>query len=390
MIAIKGGRLLTLKDGLGVIVDGTILIEKGKIVDVGKDIEIPPQARLIEAKDKWVTPGLIDCHTHVSLFGEPGTMPGLSKDGNEMTDPITPQIRALDALNPDDMAIKITREAGFTTIFTGPGSANIIGGLGLSIKLRGLTAEEMFIEASEQMKMALGENPKRVYGMEGKMPMTRMAVASMLRETLAKAKRYSEDLILSESDASKKPPYDSKSESLLKVIRGEQKVRIHCHRADDIMTAIRIAEEFDLDFVLEHVTDGHKIKDILVKKQVPCVIGPLLLGPLKEEVWDIKLENAGILSNSGLKIALTADTGSGTRWLPTHAGIIVKYGMEEEEAFKALTIYPAQILGLEDRIGSIEVGKDADLAIFDGNPLYNMTSCVLTMIDGEIYYNEMN
>lgn len=385
MKVITGGRILTIKNDI--IENGTIIIKEGKIVEVGQNLDIPSNAEVIDATGKWVTPGLIDCHTHISVFGEPSTMPGLHEDGNEMSDPITPEVRALDALNPEDPAIKKVREAGFTTIYTGPGSANIIGGTGISIKLRGITVEEMYIKGSDQMKMALGENPKRVYGADKKKPMTRMATASLLRETLSKAKNYSDELKEAEMDPSKKPKYDFKLESLVKVIRGEQRVRIHCHRADDIMTAIRISEEFNLDYSLEHVTEGYKIKDILAEKNVYCVIGPLLLPPVKQEVWDLKLENAGILSNSGIKVCLTEDATSGTMWLPIHAGIIVKNGMDENEAFKALTQYPAELLNLDDRIGSIEVGKDADIAIFDGHPMHNMTTCQLTMIDGEIYHN---
>ncbi|CCQ98583.1 conserved hypothetical protein [[Clostridium] ultunense Esp] len=387
MLAIKGGKILTITNGI--IENGTIMIKDGKIIEVGGHINITPDVEVIDAKGKWITPGFIDCHSHISVFGEPSTMPGPCDDGNEMSDPVTPQIRALDSLNPEDPAIKKVREAGFTTVYTGPGSANVIGGKGISIKLRGITAEEMYIEGSEQMKMALGENPKRVYGIDKKMPMTRMAVASLLRETLYKAKNYSDDLKIAEKDSAKKPKYNFKLESLVKVIRGEQKVRIHCHRADDIITAIRIAEEFNLDYSLEHVTEGYKVKDILAKKDVYCVLGPLLLSPVKQEVWDLKLENPGILTNEGIKVCLTADSTSGTMWLPIHVGIAVKNGMDEKEALKGITIYPAELLGLSNRIGSIEVGKDADIAIFDGHPFHNMTSCLLTMIDGVIYHNKM-
>ncbi|MGI6344592.1 MAG: amidohydrolase [Bacillota bacterium] len=391
MIAIKGGKIITITQG--VIEDGVILVENGKIAAIGKDVAIPEGAEVIDASGKTITPGLIDAHSHISLFGEP-SVPA-TRDGNETTHPITAQLRGMDALNPFDPAIPIVREAGFTTLFTGPGSANLIGGTGMAIKLRGRTAEEMIIPGTEAMKMALGENPKRVYGGQRRQPSTRMANASVLREALIEAQNYLNKIERAKEEAGegkepRLPDRNLKNEMLGKVLKGEMMARIHCHRADDIMTAIRIAEEFNLKYSLEHATEGYKVADIIAEKGVYCVVGPLLMGPSKHELWEVKLETPGILAKAGIKVCLTADTSSATRWLPMHVGLVVKRGMPEDEAFKSVTIYAAELMGIADRVGSLEVGKDADIAIFDGHPFSNMTTCQLTMIDGKIWHNTLN
>ncbi len=389
MIAVTNGTVLTITNGI--LEEGTVLVENGTIKAVGTDIPIPEGAKIIDAKGGYITPGLIDCHTHICNFCEPRTNPGPRMDGNEGSDPITPQVRALDAVNPWDWAIEPVRKAGFTTVYTQPGSGNIIGGQGIAIKLKGHTAEEMAIPGTEAMKFALGENPKRFHGLEQKrMPWTRMGTAALLRETLFKAKNYSDKLKAAETDPSKAPEPDFKLNALVKVVRGEQRVRIHCHRADDIMTAIRIGKEFGLDFTLEHATEGYKIADVIAENKITCVVGPLLLAPVKQEIWELKLEDAGLLTDAGVKVCLTADTGSETAWLPVQAGLLTRRGMSEETVMKGLTIYPAEVLNLDHRIGSLEPGKDADIAVFDGNPLSNMTLCRMTMIDGQIVHNTLS
>lgn len=389
MIGITNGTVLTITNG--VLEHGTVLVENSTIKAVGTDIPIPEGARIIDANGGYITPGLIDCHTHICNFCEPRTNPGPRMDGNEGSDPITPQVRALDAVNPWDWAIEPVRKAGFTTVYTQPGSGNIIGGQGIAIKLKGHTAEEMAIPGTEAMKFALGENPKRFHGLEQKrMPWTRMGTAALLRETLFKAKNYSDKLKAAETDPSKAPEPDFKLNALVKVVRGEQRVRIHCHRADDIMTAIRIGKEFGLDFTLEHATEGYKIADVIAENKITCVVGPLLLAPVKQEIWELKLEDAGLLTDAGVKVCLTADTGSETAWLPVQAGLLTRRGMSEETVMKGLTIYPAEVLNLDHRIGSLEPGKDADIAVFDGNPLSNMTLCRMTMIDGQIVHNTLS
>ncbi len=387
MIAIKGGKILTVTNGI--IENGTILISDGKIAAVGNDLNIPAEAKVIDAIGHWVTPGLIDAHTHLSTFSEPSTMPTPMIDGNEMSSPITPTIRAADALNPFDTAIPKARAAGFTTCCTLPGSANIIGGTGIVFKLRGNTAEKMIIPGTEQMKMALGENPKRVYGTKNQMPVTRMGVAALLREKLYDAVNYSKELKAAESDPAKAPKPNFTLEALLPVVRGEMKCRIHCHRSDDIMTAIKIAEEFKLDYSIEHCTEGFKITEELAKRNLTVVVGPLLMPPSKQEIWECSLTTPGILAEAGVTVCLTADTGSNTAWLPTEIGLCMARGLSEEAALASVTINAARLLGVADRVGSIEVGKDADLVIFNGHPFSNLTLTRMVMIDGECYQNTL-
>ncbi|WP_458863560.1 amidohydrolase [Acidaminobacterium chupaoyuni] len=383
MIAIKGGKVV-LVDG-SILENGTVLVEGGKIRAVGPNVEIPEDAEIINAKGKYVTPGLIDAHTHISTFNEPNWH-RTRNDGNEMSGPIQAYLRGIDALNPFDFAMKEVREAGFTTCYTGPGSGNLIGGTGVAFKLRGKVADEMVIPGTEAMKMALGENPKTNYGPRDKSPMTRMGNAGVWRETLANAKNYSDRLLQVGDDRTKIGKYDFMLEALVPVVRGEMKARIHCHRADDICTAIRVAEEFGLDYTLEHATEGHLIAEYLGSKKARCVVGPLLMPPAKMELWNAIPENAQTLIDAGCMVCLTADTSSETKWLPRDVGVCMAHGLKEADAFKGVTINPAKLLGIDAIVGSLEPGKDADVAMFDGHPFSNMTRCVMTMIEGEIVY----
>lgn len=383
--AFAGGKIQTITHGI--LEDGVVLTENGKILAVGQDVKVPEGAQVIDTRGCWVTPGLIDCHTHICLMSEPKTMPSLQSETNEKSGPITPYLRASDALNPFDYAVSKVREAGFTTVYTGPGSCNLIGGMGISCKLRGTTADEMAIAGSEQMKFALGENPKRIYGMEGKSPVTRMGSAGLIRKTLFEARQYSDALLRSERGEGAPPPFDYTLHHLLPVVRGEMKVRIHCHRADDIATALRLVDEFQLKYSIEHATDGIRVKDVLGTRKATCVVGPLLLEPNKEETRTICLETAGVLDKAGCKICLMADTASKTAWLPVEIGLLLRRGLSEETAFRAVTINAAENLELDHRIGSLEPGKDADIAVFDGHPFSNLSLCRLTMIEGVIYHN---
>ena len=386
MKAIINGKVFTVT---GQTYDkATVLIENGKIKAVGPDVQVPSDAEIIDAAGCWVTPGLIDCHTHICNFSEPNSMPGLS-DGNEMTGPIQPHIRALDAVYPDDYAIDKVREAGFTTVYSTPGSGNVIGGTGVSIKLRGHTAREMAIPGSEQMKFAFGENPKRNYGARKQTPATRMGLAGILRETLFNAKNYSDKLKAAETDPSKAPEPNFQLNALVPVVRGQMRCRMHAHRSDDILTAISIAEEFGLDYVIEHCTEGYMIVDALKRHHVRATIGPYLWGPEKQELWNMSMENPGILAQNGIDIALTADDGSRTAYLPATIGLLLRRGLSEKAAFEGVTIQPARTLQLEDRIGSLEPGKDADIAIFDGHPFSSLSACRMTIIDGKIVHNTL-
>ncbi len=384
MDAIINGKVVTVT---GPVIDkGTVLYDKGKIVAVGKNVKVPKGAKVFDAKGCYVTPGLIDIHTHISTFAGRNTMPGPDMDGNEMSNPITPEVRAYDAVYPEDIAIPVTRKAGFTTVYTLPGSANLIGGTGIAIKLRGHTVDEMAIPGTEMMKFALGENPKRCYGADGrKMPYTRMGNAGLLRKTLFEAKVYSDELKAFEEGKGEKPKPNFQLDALVPVVRGEMTCRIHAHRADDIMTAIHICKEFNLKFYIEHCTEGQLIKDVLKKEKVTCNLGPLLLGPLKEEVWNQRLDTPAVFEKEGINFCLIADEGWGTQFLPSHIGTCMREGLSEKAAFKAVTINPAKALGLDDRIGSLEVGKDADIAIFNGHPFSNMTKCIRTIIDGKVF-----
>lgn len=387
MIAIINGKVVTVTGET--YERGTVLVENGKIKQVGSDLKVPEDAQVVDAKGCWVMPGLIDCHTHICNFNEPSTMPGLY-DGNEMSGPIQSQVRAMDTIYPEDYAVEKVRDAGFTTLYSTPGSGNVIGGTGISIKLRGHTAEEMCISGSEQMKFAFGENPKRNYGERKELPMTRMGVGAVLREALYNAKHYSDQLLKAEKDPSEAPKPDFRLDALVPVVRGEMRVRMHAHRADDILTAIRIAEEYHLDYVIEHCTEGCMIKDVLNEKHVRCVIGPHLTAPTKMELINRTLKTPGVLAEQeNITVCLTADTGSETQFLPMTIGMLMRNGLSEEDAIKGVTINPAKILNLSDRIGSLEAGKDADIAIFDGHPFDSLSLCRGVMIDGVWYKNTL-
>jgi len=382
-ILIKGGKVYTISHG--VLEQGDVLIEGGKIKYVAAEIPATSDMEVIDASGKVVMPGIIDSHSHLSLFGDPQIW--ATSDGNEMTSWNTAQLRGADALNPDDPAIKEVVAAGVTAVYTGPGSANIIGGTGFVMKLRGRTADEMIIPGTEAMKMALGENPKRVYG-EGKkqFPATRMGNAAALREALVAAQNYQKKIEQAEKEGKPLPDRDLKLEALVKVLKRELTARIHAHRADDILTAIRISEEFGLDYVIEHCTEGYKIADVLAEKKVRATIGPLLMGHSKHELWNVTLANPALLAKAGVTIAIQADSAAATKWLPMHVGLAIREGLDEATAFRSVTLTAAEIIGVADRMGSLDAGKDADIAIFDGFPFSNLTSCEMVFIDGKVVY----
>ena len=367
---------------------GVVVIENGRIKSVGANPRVPKGAKVLDLSGKWVTPGFIDAHSHISTMNEPRTMPSIP-DVNEKTSPVTAQLRAIDSLNPFDTGIAAARGAGFTACCTLPGSANVCGGTGICFKTKvGTTVFDLAIPDSEPMKFAVGENPKRVYGVEhDKLPMTRMGVAAVFRKTLSDAVEYSDALRAAEKDPSKAPKRDFMLEQLVPVVRGERKARIHAHRADDIVTAVRISEEFGLDFSIEHCTEGYKILDFLREHHVDCVVGPLTMEPVKFEIWGTKLTTPAKMEKAGVNFMLTQDTAGNTKFLPVFVGMCIARGLSEQGAFEALTIRPARLLGLDKRMGSIEAGKDADLAVWSGNPFSSVTLCEKTIIDGEVYDN---
>lgn len=382
MKAIKGGTVYTMKGE--VIEGGTVLVEGDKIAKVGKDLSIPEGCEVIDATGKYVFPGFIDAHSHVGIFEE--GVGEIGEDGNEMTDPVTPHLRALDAVSPEDKAFDDAVKGGVTCVFTGPGSANVIGGQSIAVKTYGRVIDKMVVKAPAGLKVAFGENPKRVYGQQKKMPSTRMGTAALLREALTKAKNYLEKkkIAMEKGEFFEK---DLKMEVLCDVLEKKIPLRAHAHRAFDIMTAIRIAKEFDVDIVIEHCTEGHLIADELAELGVPAVVGPSLTSRSKIELKDLSFRTAGILANRGVKVAIMTDHPViPVQYLNVCAGLAVREGMKVEDALAAITINAAEIIGIQDRVGSLEEGKDADIVMWDGFPLEVMSKPELVMIDGKVVY----
>lgn len=388
MILIKNG---TIKPITGPdIENGQVLIDNGKIVAVGKEVEAPADAQVIDAAGCLVAPGFVEAHCHIGLDEEAIGFEGA--DYNEMTDPVTPQMRGIDGLNPMDEAFFEAYSHGVTTAVTGPGSANVVGGTFLAVKLCGKRVDKMVVKDPVAMKIAWGENPKRCYGKSGKAPMTRMGTAALLREVLAKAQNYRDELDAWEKDPEnhKKPNYDAKMEAMLPVVRGEIPLKSHAHRADDIFTALRVAKEFGVDITLDHCTDGHLIADELAAEGKPCLVGPTFGNKSKFELKYKSWETPKALWEQGIKLAIITDAPViPLRYLPLCAGLAMQSGLPEEAAWKAVTINPAEIAGIGDRVGSLEPGKDADIAIYRGNPLTDVQcETVCTLIDGKIVFQE--
>lgn len=383
MIHIKNGKLFTMAGE--VIEKGSILIEDGKIVAIGDKVEAPKDAEVIDVQGKLVFPGFIDAHCHLGMWEDAIGFEGA--DGNEAVDPVTPHLRAIDSIYPMDKTFEEAREGGVTTVCTGPGSANVIGGIFSIIKTYGHRIDDMIIKETAALKIAFGENPKRNYSGQKKSPTTRMATAAILREQLYKAKTYKDKLLLSIENPDKKPDFDIRLEPLVKVLNKEIPLKAHAHRTDDIFTALRIAKEFDVDITLDHCTEGHLIVEDLIKENKYIISGPQLTERTKFELKNKTFKSPAIMSRAGLKVAITTDHPVvPIQYLPVCAGLAVKEGMDEQEALKAITINAAEVLGMKDRIGSLEVGKDADIAIFDGHP-FNVTSkSEYVFINGEIVF----
>ncbi|MBO5104824.1 MAG: amidohydrolase [Ruminococcus sp.] len=371
-------------DENGVIPLGWIEITKNKITAVGKGMpdEIPEDS--LNADGGTVYPGFIDAHTHLGIIEDGIDFEG--DDCNESTDPFTPQMRAIDGINPFDRCFSEARMRGITAVASSPGSANACGGEICAIKTAGRRIDDMLIK-NVGIKFALGENPKNVYNGREETPVTRMAVTALIREGLYKSRRYTHDMdsYYSDSDNYEPPEYDIKCESLMPLLERKQKAFFHCHRADDICTAMRIAKEFSLDPVIIHGTEGYKIADIIADEKIPVICGPVICDRCKPEMRGLEIKNASVMHDNGVKIAICTDhTVIPIQYLPLSAQTAVKGGLAFDEALKTLTVNPAEILGINDRVGIIAVEKDADLQIYrkGENPLDLMSEPFFVMIDG--------
>lgn len=366
-------------------VKGSILVEDGKIAAIGQ-IEIPEEADTIDAAGASVYPGFIDPHTHLGVSEEGMGWEG--HDYNEMTDPVTCQLRALDAINPQDDGYREAVEAGITTVMSTPGSANILGGSTVVLKTGGGLLHQRVIRENAGIKAAFGENPKRVYSGQKRTPSTRMGSAALLREALVNAQNYMNKINRAGDDAEKMPPRDLKNEALIPVLKKEIPLRMHAHRADDIATAIRIAQEFDINMTLEHASEAHLIVERVKESGFPAIVGPSMGTPGKIETQNKTLKSVKILSDAGITVALTTDHPVLNVYQLLHAAaaLVRETGMDEYQVLRLITINAAKILGVEDRVGSIEKGKDADLVIIQGHPFDYLSTVMYTIIDGEVVY----
>ena len=371
MLAIKNGTIYTGKGD--VLEDQIVLVKDGKFSVVGNKKEVPKNHTVIDAKGKVITPGLIDVHTHLGVFEE--GLGNVGHDFNETSDPTTPQIRAIDGLNPIDMGFEDARQAGITTVQVMPGSANVIGGEMSVLKTTGNIVDEMVLRSTSGMKAATGEIPKRVYGTKGKMPITRMGVAALLREKLMEAEDYIKN---------KEKKRDLGLEQLAKVLKKEIPLRVHAHRAEDILTVLRIKREFDIDLTIEHCTEGHQIANYIAKHDVRVSVGPTMSTRSKVELQDKGWETIKVLLDAGVPCSITTDHPVvGIEDLMTSAIHAVKAGITEQQAMRAITLNAAKHIGVDETIGSIEKGKDADFVIWSGNPFDLRNKVEQVYIDGK-------
>ena len=378
MLLIKNGYVKTMV-GEDIPCGEVLIGDDGKIVAVGQNITAPDNAKVIDAEGRIVSPGLVEGHCHIG-FGNKIA----GADTNEKTNPITPEMRAIDAINPQDDNFPLALKGGITTVCSGPGSANIIGGTFAAIKCYGKRIDNMIVKYPLAMKCAFGENPKKVYGGAGKMPATRMGIAAMFREFLFRAKSYYEDKI-----SGNPQKFDMKLEAMLPVMAGEIPLKAHAHRADDIFTAIRIAKEFGLKMTLDHCTDGSLIADELAKEGYPAFVGPTMNRPSKFELLNKTFGTPKDLYDAGVKFAITTDASvTEIDYLPMCAGMAVASGLDEDVAWRAVTINPAEINGISDRVGSLEAGKDGDVVIWGANPITTIgATSYITIVDGKVVYS---
>ncbi len=400
--AITKGKIITVNENEEIIENGTILIKDGKIESITDGtVPIPEGYEVIDAEGKVVLPGFIDTHTHQGLFD--GSVGWAGFDGNEMTDPATAYVRALDAINPEDPGLVEARIGGVTTIQTGPGSGNVIGGTDTIIKTycKSNIVDDLIVKTPSSMKAALGENPKNVYGSDKKLPSTRMGTAAVFRKAFVDAQNYAKKWQEYEKKKEKteetndiekmpsEPERDLGKEALVKVLNREIPLNLHCHQLNDIINGIHLAEEFNLDLMLVHATEGHKAADYIAKKGIPISVGPSLVGFEKVELRNITFETPAILWKAGVQISIQSDSFTRLRYFQILPCMAIKEGLPENEALKAVTINAAKMLKVADRIGSIEPGKDADLVIWTEHPLKNFyAENQITLINGNIVYKK--
>ncbi|MFR7936491.1 MAG: amidohydrolase [Clostridium perfringens] len=383
---IKNGKIFTCEEGK-IYEKGDILIKDGKISKIGEDLsQYIGEEEVIDAKGLLIFPGFIEAHCHLGLHEEGNN--GAGNGTNEASEPITPQMRAIDGINPFDGGFQSARRAGVTTAVIGPGSANVIGGQFAAVKTSGICIDDMIIKEPVAIKVAFGENPKRVYSGKNKMPNTRMAIAALLRETLTEAVNYKNrkiDAEIEDRDFSKNLKY----EALLPLINREIPMKAHAHRADDILTAIRIAKEFNLKLTLDHCTEGYLISDYIKRENLDAIVGPTLSFNGKAETLKKTFKTPKALIDKGIKVAITTDHPVVTiDNLPLCAAMAMKEGITFNEALEAITINPAEIIGIDERVGSLKKGKDGDLVILNGSPFEIATKTIYTIINGEVVYKD--
>lgn len=387
MLVLKNGNVMTMA---GPAFVGDVAIENGKIVAVGQSLSYS-DAEVRDVTGMTVMPGIVDPHCHIGMWEDAMGFEGA--DGNECTNPITPELRAIDAINPYDRCFEEAAAGGVTTCVTGPGSANVIGGQFVAIKTYGDSVDDMVLRFPVAVKAAFGENPKRVYNGKNQTPSTRMATAALMRKALIEAQEYNEKLEKGKADPEKMPERNLGKEILARVIRRELPMKIHAHRADDILTAIRICREFKLRYTLDHCTEGYlitdKLKEALGEDCEGIIVGPLLTDRSKIELKNLSFKAPKVLEQAGIEYAMMTDHPvTPEQYLPICTAVAVREGASEEGALKAITINAAKITGIADRVGSIEVGKDADIAVFSGHPFDFRSRCVLTLVNGKVAHEE--
>lgn len=354
-------------------------LENGKIKEIAPSLSPAPGEEVVDASGLRVYPGFIDAHSHLGLDNYGMGYEG--RDYNEMNDIVSSQLRGIDGFNPQELGVGKALAGGVTTVGTGPGSANVLGGTFIAVKTYGHCVDDMIVKDPVAMKCAFGENPKRCY--QNKSDSSRMTTAAKLREMLFAARDYMNRKEAAGEDVSKQPKYDMKMEALIPVLKGEIPLKAHAHRADDICTAIRIAKEFGVKMTLEHCTEGHLIPDVVAASGFPAAVGPTLTGASKIELVNKSFETPKVLAEAGVQVSIITDNSViPQEYLPLCAGLAVKAGMDPFAALQAITINPAKHLGIESRVGSLEVGKDADVVLTQGDPLISDTTIAAVFVNG--------